>query len=79
MTRHDLAGEFADAITAERAQGRGMQTNSDNTKFTRTPAVQLRGVVKSFCTAGAVVPAVRGIDVPIAAGETRANNRLTRP
>ncbi len=36
------------------------------------PDVELRGVAKTFRTAGTVVPAVRGIDVSIAAGETVA-------
>lgn len=34
--------------------------------------IELRGVAKTFRTAGTVVPAVRGIDVSIAAGETVA-------
>ncbi len=36
------------------------------------PDVELRGVTKTFRASGAVVPAVRGIDVSIAAGETVA-------
>src|SRR5581483_6168456 len=36
------------------------------------PDVELRGVTKTFRTSGAVVPAVRGVDVSIAAGETVA-------
>jgi ABC-2 type transport system ATP-binding protein len=36
------------------------------------PGIELRGVRKTFRAAGAVVPAVRGIDVSIAAGETVA-------
>ena len=36
------------------------------------PDIELRGVAKTFRTPGAVVPAVRGIDVSIAAGETVA-------
>ena len=34
--------------------------------------VELRGVAKTFRTAGTVVPAVRGVDLSIAAGETVA-------
>ena len=36
------------------------------------PDIELRGVTKTFRTSGAVVPAVRGIDLSIAAGETVA-------
>ncbi len=36
------------------------------------PDIELHGVTKTFRTPGAVVPAVRGIDVSIAAGETVA-------
>ena len=34
--------------------------------------VELRGVAKTFRTAGTVVPAVKGVDLSIAAGETVA-------
>ena len=34
--------------------------------------VELRGVAKTFRTAGTMVPAVRGVDLSIAAGETVA-------
>ncbi len=40
--------------------------------FLCEPYVELRGVTKTFRTPRAVVPAVRGIDVSIAAGETVA-------
>jgi ABC-2 type transport system ATP-binding protein len=36
------------------------------------PCVELRGVAKTFRTAGTIVPAVRGIDVSIAVGESVA-------
>ncbi len=42
------------------------------TTINSEPDVELRGVAKTFRTPGAVVPAVRGIDVSIAAGETIA-------
>src|SRR5581483_12338076 len=43
----------------------GMQTE-------HTIGVELRGAAKSYRTAGTVVPAVRGVDVSIAIGETVA-------
>ena len=36
------------------------------------PDIELRGATKTFRTSGVVVPAVRGIDLSIAAGETVA-------